>query len=307
MSFELTILGSSSATPTPDRFPSAQFLVAGEHYMLIDCGEGAQIQMMRYGLKSFRLDKIFISHLHPDHFLGLPGLISSLSLKGRTLPLDIFCPKGLQEILEVQFLFGEVHLSYELIFHIHPNEGKQIIFEDKNLKIYSFPVNHRAPCWGFLFMEKKYPRKMNKLLPEASKLPPEAYQVLRSGKDFKDSKGNILHFEEYTIPSEPPSSYCYITDTLYEPDIAASLKEYHIDLLYHEATFLDELKDKALATYHSTAREAADFAKISEVKKLIIGHFSSRYKDLEPLLSEAREVFPETYLAIEGERFLWPS
>src|ERR1039458_7378814 len=152
MPFELTILGSSSATPTPDRYPSAQFLVSGEHYMLLDCGEGAQMQIMRYGLKSFRSDKIFISHLHPDHFLGLPGLISSLSLKGRTLPLDIFCPKGLQEILEVQFLFGEVHLSYELIFHIHEDKAKQIIFEDKNLKVYSFPVNHRSPCWGFLFI-----------------------------------------------------------------------------------------------------------------------------------------------------------
>src|SRR5665213_2471047 len=179
MPFELTILGSSSATPTPDRFPSAQYLVSGDHHMLIDCGEGAQIQMMRNGLKSFKVDKIFISHLHPDHFLGLPGLISSMSLQGRTAALDLYCPKGLQEILEVQFLFGEVHLNYELNYHIHEGDKKEVIFEDKRLKIISFPVNHRVPCRGFLFIEKKLPRKINKLIPETSSLPQEAYTVLR--------------------------------------------------------------------------------------------------------------------------------
>jgi len=304
MSFELTVLGTSSATPTLDRHPSAQFLIFGEHFMLIDCGEGAQVQLMRYGLKSYRIDKIFISHLHPDHFLGLPGLISSLSLKGRKEPLHIFCPKGLREILEVQFLYGEVHLNFTLEYHILESNKEQLIFEGSNLKIFSFPLQHRVPCWGFLFKEVKFPYKIKKELSPGTKPPFEVYPLFRQGKDFTDEKGKTWYFKDYTLANDPPLSYAYITDTLYLPELAESLANYNIDLLYHESTFLSDLQEKALITHHSTAKEAAQFAVLSHAKKLIIGHFSSRYGDLNTLLEEARLIFPETYLGLEGEKFI---
>ncbi len=303
MSFELTILGSGSASPTPDRFASSQFLNFANHYILIDCGEGSQIQMMRFGVKSFKVDMIFISHLHPDHYLGLPGFISSLGLKGRMEPLDIYCPVGLKEILEVQFQFGEVHLGYEIRYHVFAEEVENVEFEDQYLKIYSFPLNHRVTCRGFLFQEKKSVRKINKPANSEVKLPNESYPVLRSGHDFTDKTGKVWEFEKYTLPNEEPFSYMYITDTTYLPELAEQLSRYKVHTLYHEATFLDELKDKAKITCHSTAKEAAEFAVKAGVKRLILGHFSSRYKDLEPLLNEARELFGEVFLATDGAGF----
>ena len=304
MPFELTILGSGSATPTPERYPSAQFLVFADHHILIDCGEGAQVQMMRYGVKMFRLDLVFISHLHPDHFLGLPGLISSLSLKGRKEPLDIYCPKGLQEILDVQFLFGEVHLSYELRFHVFNESSENIELDDKYLTVFSFALSHRLTCRGFVFREKKASRKIKKELPDASKLPPEAYPILRNGKDYMDTEGKTWLYEDYTIQNDLPFAYAYITDTLYMPKLASRFAELEISILYHEATFMNELKDKALTTCHSTAREAAEFAVKCRAKQLLVGHFSSRYKDLEPLLNEAKAIFPNSFLAVDGAKFV---
>ena len=304
MPFELTILGCGSATPTPERYPSAQFLVFADHHILIDCGEGAQVQMMRYGVKMFRLNLVFISHLHPDHFLGLPGLISSLSLKGRKEPMDIYCPKGLKEILDVQFLFGEVHLSYELRFHVFNDSKESIELDDKYLTVFSFALNHRLACRGFVFREKKASRKIKKELPDASKLSPEAYPVLRSGKDYMDNEGKTWLYEEYTIPNDLPFAYAYISDTLYMPKLASRFAELEINTLYHEATFMDELKEKAITTCHSTAKEAAEFAVVSSAKRLLIGHFSSRYKDLEPLLNEAKAIFPNSFLAVDGAKFV---
>jgi ribonuclease Z len=303
MGFELTILGTSSATPTPDRHPSAQYLVFGDHYILVDCGEGAQIQLMRYGLKSFRINHILISHLHPDHYLGLPGLLSSLSLKGRTEPLDIYAPKGMQEIIDVQFLYGEVYLTFDITYHVLEDHGEKLIFEDKNLQIYSFPLLHRIPCWGFLLKEKKFPRKINKQLPDAQKLPVDAYPLFRQGKNYTDPFGKTWNHLEHTLPNDPPFTYAYITDTLYLPKLAYTLSHHQIDILYHEATFLEELKEKAIITFHSTAGQAAAFAMKASVKKLLIGHFSSRYKDPEVLLDEAVKIFPNTALALEGEKF----
>jgi len=300
MPFELTILGSGSATPTPDRFASSQFLNFANHNILIDCGEGSQIQMIRFGVKSFKVDMIFISHLHPDHFLGLPGFISSLSLKGRTEPLDIYCPVGLKEILDVQFHFGEVHLGYEIRYHSFTESGERKEYEDQYISVFSFPVNHRVPCRGFVFQEKKSIRRINKSINSASKLPNESFPVLRSGRDFIDKTGKIWPFKDYTIPNDVPFCYAYVTDTTYLPLLALKLSELRIHTLYHEATFLDDLKEKAKITCHSTAKEAAEFATQAGVKRLILGHFSARYKDLEPLLREARAIFPETYIAVDG-------
>lgn len=303
MTFELTILGTSSATPTPDRHPSAQYLAFGDHHILVDCGEGAQIQMMKFNVKSYRIDQIYISHLHPDHYLGLPGYLSSLSLKGRTEPLDIFAPKGMKEIIEVQFLYGGMHLTFEINYHILDSAGEKVIFEDNHLKVISIPVVHRISCWGFVFTEKKMPRKINKDHPDAQRLPIDSYSLFRSAKDYISSDGTIWKYEDYTIPNEPPYTYAYITDSLYLPTLSISMAQFNIDLLYHEATFLHELSAKAIETCHTTAKEAAEFARNSGSAKLIIGHFSSRYKDPGVLLDEALAVFPNTVLALEGEKF----
>jgi ribonuclease Z len=302
MVLELTILGTSSATPTVDRHPSAQYLNFGKHSFLLDCGEGCQIQMLRFGVRSFKINKIFISHLHPDHYLGLPGLLSSYSLKGRTEPLEIYAPEGMKEILEVQFKYGDVFIGYPITY-ITLKPGMQTVYHDKNISIYSFELQHRLKCWGFIFKEEKMPRKVRKDVAEIAKLPPNAFSMLRKGKDFIDQQGNVYKNEEYTIASPPPASYAYITDTLYLPELAKELRSLNIDLLYHEATFLDELKHKAQSTHHSTAKEAAEFATIAGVKKLLIGHYSSRYKDVQPLLVEAQAVFSNTELAEEGKVF----
>lgn len=302
MVFDLTILGTSSATPTVDRHPSAQYLAFGKHSFLLDCGEGCQIQILRYGLKSFRINKIFISHLHPDHYLGLPGLLSSYSLKGRTEPLEIYAPEGMREIMEVQFRYGDVHISYP-ISYITLKPGTQILYEDRNIKIQSFELEHRLKCWGFLFKEQKMPRKILKSAVEKEKLPLPAYSILRQGKDFVNDKGAVYENSRYTEANTPPECYAYITDTLFLPDLAKELRQYNIDLLYHEATFLHELHAKAVNTNHSTAKEAAEFASIAGAKKLLIGHYSSRYKDVQPLLEEAQAIFPHTMLAEEGKTF----
>lgn len=302
MVFELTILGTSSATPTVDRHPTAQYLNFGKHSFLLDCGEGCQIQMLRFGVRSFKINKIFISHLHPDHYLGLPGLLSSYSLKGRTEPLEIYAPEGMKEILEVQFKYGDVFIGYPITY-ITLKPGTQTLYHDKNISIYSFELQHRLKCWGFVFKEEKMQRKVLKEAVANEKFPPNAFSILRQGKDFVNDQGKVYKNTDYTVPNTPPEVYAYITDTLYLPELAKELRSYNIDLLYHEATFLDELKHKAQSTHHSTAKEAAEFATIAGVKKLLIGHYSSRYKDLQPLLAEAQAVFPDTELAEEGKVF----
>jgi len=192
-------------------------------------------------------------------------------------------------------------MSCAIIFFDDSNE--RIEFEDKTLKVSSFELSHRLTCRGFVFQEKKASRKIKKELPNASKLPPDAYQVLRNGEDYTDQEGNNWDYQDYTIPNEPPFSYAYITDTLYLPQLADRFAALKINTLYHETTFMDDLKDKAINTLHSTTKEAAEFATKARVKRLLIGHFSSRYKDLDPLLIEAKEIFSNTYLAVDGTRF----
>lgn len=269
--------------------------------MLIDCGEAAQIQMLRYGVKPSRIDYIFISHLHPDHILCLPGLLSSQSLVGRKANIKIYAPPGLQEILETQFNLSGTYISYNIAYFELKEGCNQLVMEDEGMCVTSFSVKHRIPCWGFVFKEKKAPRKINKEAVTGKNFPTEAYEILRSGHDYTDKNGHVYRVDEYTLPSPPPSSYAYITDTLYLPELAREIGK--VDILYHEATYAHDLLDKAINTFHSTAVQAAEFAKIAGANKLIIGHFSSRYKDLSNLLEEARSIFPETDLAEEGKSF----
>jgi ribonuclease Z len=299
--FEVTILGSSSATPTSRRFPTAQLLNVSERFFLIDCGEGAQIQLRRYKIRFQRINHIFISHLHGDHYLGLMGLISSMHLLGRKKELVIYAPKGLQEIVDIQLRISATALNYPVKWVELNPQVPEMIYEDSQITVTTVILNHRIPCCGFLFREKGKMLSLNKDTIAEDKVPVEAYFFLKSGKDFTDENGRLYRFKDYTLPQGHSRSYAFCSDTRYDLRVAEQIK--YVDLLYHEATFLHELLDRAEKTAHSTAKEAGMIAKIAGVKKLLIGHFSVRYNDMEPLLNEAKTEFTDTELADEGKIF----
>jgi ribonuclease Z len=299
MKFEVTILGSSSATPVFNRNPSAQLLNCNEKYYLIDCGEGTQQQLTKYNLKAARIDYIFISHLHGDHYFGLIGLLSSLHLNGRIKPMQIFGPKPLLEILEIQFKYSDTVLRYPIeFFPIEADESRQI-FENSDLTVKTIVLNHRIPTTGFIFQQKKRQRKLIK--DKTDEVPMAYYTALKKGIDVELPNGDILRSEDYTIEADAPRCYAYCSDTLFDESYFATIK--NCDTLYHEATFMHDLLDRAKETHHTTALQAAEVAKINGVKKLLIGHFSSRYKTLQMLLEEAQSVFENTELAVEGRTF----
>jgi len=299
MKFEVTILGSSSATPVFNRNPSAQLLNCNEKFYLIDCGEGTQQQLTKYNLKAARIDHIFISHLHGDHYFGLIGLLSSLHLNGRTKSMQIFGPKPLLEILEIQFKYSDTILRYPLeFFPIEADVSKQI-FENQDLIVETIVLNHRIPTTGFIFKQKLRQRKLIK--EKTDEIPMAYYTALKKGVDVELPDGQILKSEDYTTPADPPRSYAYCSDTRYDERYFSSIKG--CDTLYHEATFMHELLDRANETHHTTALQAGEVAKINGVEKLLIGHFSSRYKTLQMLLEETQSVFENTELAVEGRTF----
>jgi len=299
MKFEVTILGSSSATPVFNRNPSAQLLNCNEKFYLIDCGEGTQQQLTKFNLKAARIDYIFISHLHGDHYFGLIGLLSSLHLNGRIKPMQIFGPKPLLEILEIQFKYSDTVLRYPIeFFPIEADESRQI-FENQDLIVKTIILNHRIPTTGFIFIQKQRQRKLIK--DKTEDIPMAYYTALKKGIDVTLPDGGILKSEDYTTPADPPRSYAYCSDTMYDEHYFPVIKA--CDTLYHEATFMHELLDRANETHHTTALQAGEIAKINGVKKLLIGHFSSRYKTLQMLLEETQSVFENTELAIEGRTF----
>jgi ribonuclease Z len=304
MPFEVTILGSSSATPTYNRHPTAQLLNIRERFFLIDCGEGTQNQLIRYKIKYHRIGYIFISHLHGDHYLGLMGLLSTMHLQGRTNELHIYGQQELMDIIELQLRLSQTRLRYNLIFHPVKYYAGAIIHEDDDITVKTIVMNHRIPCTGFLFREKQKPRKLlvNKI--QEYGIPFRFYTGIKNGESYTDETGRVISNEELTVSSGKPRSYAFCSDTLYDELTADEVRE--VDLLYHESTFMHDLLDRAKATFHSTSLEAATTAKRANVKKLIIGHFSARYKDLAPLLEEARTVFPLTELATEGKKFSIP-
>ncbi len=297
--FSVTILGSSGALPAYGRLPSSQYLTIQNRHFLIDCGEGTQMQLMRYQIPYHKINHIFISHLHGDHYLGLTGLLFTMHLLRRENNLHLYAPKGLDEIITLQLKHSKSVLRFTIIFHPTDTQNQTLLFEDDTLTIETIPLVHKIPCCGFLFREKIKPHRIDK-----KKLPPgillQHIVMLKSGKNVIDDRGTLLYLnEEYTLPPHHSFSYAYCSDTAYTEKITEQIRG--IDLLYHEATFMEDEKDKADETKHSTARQAALQAKQGEVGKLIIGHFSARYKDLMPLLDEARAVFPETALVSEGE------
>ena len=302
MTFEVTILGSSSASPTYQRHPSAQIINISERFFLVDCGEGTQIQLERYKIRYHRINRIFISHLHGDHFFGLPGLLSTMHLQGRTKELHLYSPKELKEIIDIQLLYSQTKLRYEIIYHPLNADKSEVIFEDDHVSIETIILNHRIPCTGFLFREKRKPRKLVKEQITKYEIPVSAYTSLKMGKDYTDESGKVYKNEDLTEPSKAARSYAYCSDTAYNEPMIGQLKD--VDLLYHEATFLDELTDRANETHHTTAKQAGMTARKANVKRLLIGHFSARYKELDSLLDEAKTEFPNTELALEGVRFV---
>jgi len=296
--FSVTVLGSGSSMPTADRNLSGHFITISERFFLIDCGEGTQVQLMRFKLKFQRINHIFISHMHGDHFFGLLGLIASLNLLGRTKELNIYGPPDLEKVLMAQNQYAESSFSFKLIFHALSFGGNQLVYEDKLITVTTIKLKHRVPCNGYLFREKLKPRK---LLPEAIEkydIPVFERNNIKRGKDFITNDGVVIANELMTADPDSPRSYAYCSDTAYNEKIIDQLNG--VDLLYHEATFAEDNAERAKETLHSTAREAATIATRAEVKRLLIGHFSTRYTDLTPLLEEARAVFPNTGLVEEG-------
>ncbi|TDO24150.1 ribonuclease Z [Pedobacter duraquae] len=301
MKFEVTILGSSSATPVYNRNPTAQLLNCNEKVYLIDCGEGIQQQMIRYGYKTSKIDYIFISHLHGDHYFGLIGLLSSMHLNGRIKPVQLFAPAPLLEILELQFKHSDTILRYPLEFTPVYADENRLIYENADVSVETIVLNHRIPCTGYKFTEKKRLRKLLVEKLEADGVPVSYYPLLKRGVDLDLPDGKVILNADYTIDSNAPKSYCYCSDTLADDSYLEPLR--NCTMLYHEATFLQEMLDRANQTFHSTALQAAEVAVRVGAGKLLIGHFSSRYKTLQPLLDEAAAVFPNTELALEGITF----
>ncbi len=303
MSNYLTILGFNSAIPTVNSATTAQVLQMGESYFLIDCGEGTQVQMRKAKAKFSKIDHIFISHLHGDHCFGLPGLVASFRLLGREKPLHIFGPKGIKEMMETIFRFSEVHRGFEIIYHELEGNISELIFENKRVEVHTIPLNHRIYCNGYLFKEKKKDRHLN--MEEISQYPEIEvvdFRNLKKGKDYILNDGYVLKNERLTLDPDESISYAFCSDTRYFEEIIPIIKG--VDVLYHEATFLQELKEMAEYTGHTTALEAAEIAKKAEVGKLILGHFSNRYDDLTVFTDEARKVFAETHLPIALEAVL---
>lgn len=301
MRFEVTILGSSSATPVYNRNPSAQVLNINEHGYLIDCGEGTQQQMLRFGVKPSKIDHIFISHLHGDHYLGLVGLLSSLHLNGRKKAMHIFGPPDLKTIVDVNLVSSWTKLHYELIFHPTQANYSEIILDNEDITVETLILNHRIPCTGFLFRQKKPLRKLNPEMLEHYQVERKQFSMLKEGADFVTEKGETVPNSVLTIDPGPSKSYAYCSDTMAVEGYLPQLKQ--VDLLYHEATFMHDLLLRARETHHTTALQAAEVALRTDVKKLLIGHFSARYKTLDGLLNEAKSVFGQTELAIEGQTY----
>lgn len=299
--FEVTILGNTSSIPVHGRNHTAQVIRFGQECLLLDCGEGTQIQMRRFKVKASRISHIFISHLHGDHYLGLMGILSSYNLSKRTKALTLFGPKGLDEIITTQFRWSNTKLTYSLIFIETNAEGLNLLMDHPRFTVHSFPLTHRLPTTGFLIREKEGLRNLVKEKLQEKNIPLAAIQNLRTGKDFLDESGNLYAVRDYTHPLPPLRSYAFCSDTCFEPKLAN-----YIDsptLLYHESTFMEADAERAKVTFHSTAKQAAEIANLLKAKKLLLGHFSSRYIGLEEMLNEAKTVFIQSELSEEGKTY----
>ncbi len=300
--FQLTVLGSSSAMPTSSRYPTAQVLNVLGRFFLIDCGEGTQHQIRKHKVGFGKLNHILISHLHGDHFFGLIGYISTQILLGRTNDLHIYAHSELQRYIQFQLDFlGLKDLGYRLVFHPLNFRKTQLIYEDEKVTITSFPLKHRIACCGFHFQEKE--REANIIKGQINKygIPIREMKNIKNGADFTTENGTLIKNKLLISPPPKARSFAFCSDTAYSERFLETIKD--VDLLYHEATFAEADKKLAAETFHSTGKEAAQIAKLANAKKLLVGHFSARYKKVEIILEEAREIFTETYAAEDGDTY----
>ena len=298
----VTILGNNSAIPAFDRHPTAQVITLDDHLFLIDCGEGTQTQMNKYKIRRSRINHIFISHLHGDHYFGLIGLITSMGLLGRHQDLNLYGPAPLIEIFNMQLSVADTQLPYKIIFHPLQEEG--VLVNDNRFQISCFRVFHRIECWGFIFRQIRPPRRVNPDKARIAGIPAAFFDRLKWGENYETQQGEIIENLSVTESAPRPKSYAYSADTLYNPEIAAKVSG--VDMLYHETTYLKDLEDRAVKRFHCTTVQAAAIAKAAGVKQLLIGHFSSKYDRLDDFEKETREVFSNSFLALEGVSYLVP-
>ncbi len=301
MNWKLTILGSNAATPANDRNPSAQVLDCDDRLFLIDCGEGTQMQLRKYKIKFQRIDHIFISHLHGDHYLGLAGLLFTYHLFGRTKKLHVYANAELKEIIGLQLKASGTTLLYPLEFHDLPENRAANLFDDAKISIRCFPLLHRVPTHGFVFRQNFTERNIIKEKIDELEIPMRQLAAIKKGADFTDKNGNVHPNAELTFEPPPAKMFAYCSDTGFSPKIVPYIK--NASLLYHEATFMQDMQANADAKQHSTTVNAATIAKKAQVNKLLIGHFSARYDELTDVIEETRSVFANADLALEGNTY----
>ena len=302
MSIALTILGCHSATPRINAFPTSQYLAINNSHFLIDCGEGTQRQMRKYKVGFSKINHIFISHLHGDHFYGLVGLLATFGILNREKELHIYGPKGIKEVTLLQLKISQSHAHFKIIFHELVSKKSELIYEDEKVSVKTIPLNHRVYTNGYLFTEKEKSRKLHtENIRNYKEIDKADYLNIKAGRDIILSSGEVISNRELTIPPSKPLSFAFCSDTSYKPDIISIIE--NTDLLYHEATFLSDREDLAKKTKHSTTKQAAKIAKEANVNQLVLGHYSGRYKDISLFKKEAQEVFKNTELAEPGKVF----
>lgn len=301
MSLQLTILGCHSATPRENAHPTSQYLEINNRHFLIDCGEGTQRQMRKHKVSFAKINHIFISHLHGDHFYGLIGLISTFGILNREKELHIYGPKGIKEVTNLQLKVSKSYSKFDIIFHELTSKNSELIFEDDKVSVTTIPLTHRVYTNGFLFREKESTRKLHiENVQQYPEIQTCDYHNIKAGKDVLLESGEIIKNEELTLPPVKSKSFAFCSDTSYKEDIIPIIK--NVDLLYHETTFLSDREDLAKKTKHSTAKQAAQIASQANVNQLVIGHYSSRYKNIELFKEEAETIFPKVILAEAGKK-----
>lgn len=299
--FRVYILGCGSALPTLRHFPSAQVVECRGKLFMVDCGEGAQLQLRRASLSFTKMGHIFVSHLHGDHCLGLVGMLSTFGLLGRTAAMNVYADKALEPLLTKQLSFFSKDLGYEVHFHAIDTTRREVIYEDRSLQVETLPLQHRMPCCGFIFREKPTLPHIRRDMIDCYEVPVSQIQNIKNGAGYQCADGTYVPHEKLVTPADPPRAYAYVSDTRYMPSMHEQLQG--VTTLYHEATYADDNLPMAEKYHHSTAREAAQVARDAGVNQLILGHYSSRYEDENILLNEARAVFPNTLLSDEMKVF----
>ena len=299
MIFNVTILGSNSAIPSVNRNPSSQLVNFNYKYFMLDCAEGTQVQMKKFAISFQKLEHILISHLHGDHYLGIFGLIFTLQLLGRKKDLHIYANEDLFSLIENHFNASGTETNFKIIYHILKPDVSEVVYKDDKLSIVSVPLNHRIPTWGFVFKEIEQQKKIYREFVKKHDLKIDEIHTVKDGGNYTNKDGVTFLNKDITMPDIPIKSYAYITDTIYDENILPFIE--NVDLLYHEATFLNDLSSVAKEKYHTTAEQAATIASKAHVRKLILGHFSSRYKDINLFQKEASRIFENTFIVNDGD------